>query len=329
MALHPKDTDPSRPAILKRIERETGVPGLVTLLAEMPPTDLQSILLEVHRLRAEQRRPADVLTEYRTNRFVRPSPVSMSSLRRWEGLAFSHLPAQFDTLELSPTCPLGTSSVIAAIDQNWAVSTVRNGEVVSDPTNVLALECALRRKVLLATAGKSSEPVHLATRHRVLRPQRYQDPTMLPHFSIFSLCSAGRDRGNRQFEISALALHARYYIQLLRAFLGAQPTVILSLTDFGETNDKTRLEAELLAPIRDTVTNVACSWNDQRVSGRRYYRDLCCKIYVESESGEKIEVADGGSVDWTQKLLSNSKERLVISGIGSERVCQVFGKSNV
>jgi hypothetical protein len=30
---------------------------------------------------------------------------------------------------------------------------------------------------------------------------------------------------------------------------------------------------------------------------------------------------DGGAVDWTQRLLSNAKERLVISGIGSERLC--------
>ncbi len=30
------------------------------------------------------------------------------------------------------------------------------------------------------------------------------------------------------------------------------------------------------------------------------------------------------SLDWTQKYLGNAKERLVISGIGSERVCSEF-----
>jgi hypothetical protein len=34
---------------------------------------------------------------------------------------------------------------------------------------------------------------------------------------------------------------------------------------------------------------------------------------------------DGGAMDWTQRLLSNAKERLVISGIGSERLCSAFG----
>jgi len=48
--------------IVERIEREAGVPGLVALLAErLTPTDLQSLLLEVYRLRCSRRQPADLL----------------------------------------------------------------------------------------------------------------------------------------------------------------------------------------------------------------------------------------------------------------------------
>ena len=32
------------------------------------------------------------------------------------------------------------------------------------------------------------------------------------------------------------------------------------------------------------------------------------------------QLADGGSVDWTQKLLADRKERLVVGGISSERL---------
>ena len=39
--------------------------------------------------------------------------------------------------------------------------------------------------------------------------------------------------------------------------------------------------------------------------------------------GHGDHLADGGVVDWTQQLLSNAKERLVISGIGSDRVCKL------
>jgi hypothetical protein len=41
-----------------------------------------------------------------------------------------------------------------------------------------------------------------------------------------------------------------------------------------------------------------------------------------------LELVDGGSVNWTQQFLSNAKERLVISGIGSERLCTKFGNDN-
>jgi hypothetical protein len=39
--------------------------------------------------------------------------------------------------------------------------------------------------------------------------------------------------------------------------------------------------------------------------------------------GKEQEIVDGGDVNWTQKLLNNAKERLVISGCGSERLCQL------
>jgi hypothetical protein len=35
---------------------------------------------------------------------------------------------------------------------------------------------------------------------------------------------------------------------------------------------------------------------------------------------QTLEVADGGAVDWTRKLLADAKERLFISGIGIDRV---------
>jgi hypothetical protein len=56
-----------------------------------------------------------------------------------------------------------------------------------------------------------------------------------------------------------------------------------------------------------------------------YYRDICFHIHAMGPSGQFKELVDGGTVDWTQKLLSNAKERLIISGIGSERLCSEFG----
>jgi hypothetical protein len=308
--------------IIERLERETGISGLISLLSErLEPTDLQSLLLEVYRQRASKRKPSDVLVEYATNRFVRPSTLSSSRLLEWEELLLSELPEEVEALELSPVCPLGTNSVIAGVDQNWSVSTARNTEVVSDATNVLALECALRRRRLLKTQPKSSENVHLAANHRLLRTQKYDDPKASAHFRLFSMCSAGRDQGNLRFEFSMLNFHICFYLHLLRSFLGSDVRLRLSVSDFSERNLESAVQNQLFASVQSEFSRIDCLLDNTREGGRNYYQNLCFKIHTQTLTNDFLELADGGSVDWTQKLLSNAKERLVISGISSQRVC--------
>ena len=69
-------------------------------------------------------------------------------------------------------------------------------------------------------------------------------------------------------------------------------------------------------------------FDQARESGRGYYGEVCFKIHARAQDGdgEWLELGDGGSVDWTAKLLSNAKERLVISGISSERICALVGE---
>ena len=311
--------------IIERIERKAGIPGLVSILGErLEPTELQSALLEVYRMHARRRQPAEVLSNYQTNRFVRPSQVSPMRLLEWEQIAFSELPPEFQPVALSPVCPLGTNAVVGSVDQNWAVSTARNTEVVSDATNVLALECALRRREMLRGNPKSVNGVHLAASHQLLRAQRYKNPAFATHFSLFGLCSAGRDQGNFTFELSTIGLHARFYLRALRAFLGQTIPLRLSVSNFRTRPHTSTLDSQVLSPISNEFENVECALDNQRTQGRGYYSDLCFHIHGIFPSGEQLQLADGGSVDWTQQYLSNRKERLFISGIGSERVCTGF-----
>lgn len=314
--------------IVQRIEREAGVEGLTSILAEkLSPTDLQSLLLEVYRIRSDGLQPSAVLADFESNRFVRPSTVSPISLLRWEEVAFSHLPQTFEPVALSPVCPLGTSSVVASVDQNWSVATARNTEVVSDSTNVLALECAVRRRELLRRDPRSVEAVHLATSHRLLRAQHYDSPGSVTHFSSFALCSAGRDRGNLQFELSTLRLHIHFYLDALRAFLGLEVPLHVSVTDLSLSSRAERIEAQLLSPIRADFEGIDCGFDEGRTKSKDYYSDIRFHIHATAISGQRLELVDGGSVNWTQKFLSNKKERLIISGIGSERLCSEFGNS--
>jgi len=311
--------------ITERIEREAGISGLALILAEkLSPTDLQSLLLEVYRIRSDRIQPSTVLSDFASNRFVRPSTVSPISLLRWEQIAFSLLPQEFEPIALSPVCPFGTSSVVSQVDQNWAVTTARNTEVVSDSTNVLALECSIRRRELLRSHPKSSNPIHLAASHRLLRAQYYKSPESIAHFSSFALCSAGKDQGNLKFELSTLVLHVRFYLTALSAFLGPDVPLHLSITDLG-LNPRELIMAQLLSVIQSEFECVGCGFDEGRTKGRGYYSDLCFHIHATAASGQRLELVDGGSINWTQKFLSNKKERLIISGIGSERLCGEFG----
>lgn len=315
--------------MIDRIEREAGVRGLVSVLAKrLAPTDLQSLLLEVYRVRADSRTPSDVLLDYKSDRFVQPSPASPRELSAWEQIAYSCLPEPFTAIALSPLCPLGTNSVVAPVDQNWAVSTSRNNEVVSDSSNVLALECAVRRQELLQSDPKSANQVHLATSHRLVRAQKYDSPQSYSHFATFVMCSAGRDEGYFSFELAAIEMQIRFYLSALRAYLGSEVHLVVTLADFERKLPSGYVEGRFFPSIAQAFGSVDFRTDRKRKRAKGHYTDFAFLLHVARGSGQALEVLDGGSVDWTQKYLSNAKERLVISGLGTERLCYEFSPSN-
>src|SRR5215471_3341508 len=196
--------------ILKRVLREAGVPELIDVLAErLNPTDQQSLLLEVYRRRAVEIKPSQLLERYERDRFVRPSDLSPQLVTDFDRLVWSLLPDHYTAVELSPICPLGTNAAVATVDQNKVVTTIRNTEVVADATNVLALECASRRRLLRANQ-QSRERVCLCASHRVVRGQAYRVPGASSHFRLLGLCAAGRDEGSFQFETTSLVEHIAF-----------------------------------------------------------------------------------------------------------------------
>jgi hypothetical protein len=300
--------------ILARIERELGVTDAAERLAErIQQADLHSLLLEVFRRRAEARSPADVLADYETNRFVRASTADPRALADFDAAAFAALPHGFEPLELSPVCPLGTSSVLATVHQDKALASIRSVEVLSDATNVLALECAVRRRALLRADARSLAPVHLAASHRHLRTQSFAGPLSFAHFRLFVLCSAGRDTRDARFHAQALDAHLVFYASIARAALGPSFALRIELTDL--------VSAEPRESLRRALPGVEVVFDQSRQSGRGYYTDLCFKLHARPPGGDWLELGDGGGVDWTAKLLSNAKERLFISGLSSERIC--------
>jgi hypothetical protein len=307
--------------ITDRIEQDLGVPGLAAMLAErLEPADLQSLLLDVYRRLAQRRPTSALLAEYTTNRFVHPSKIPPVQMLEWDRTAFAHLPDNCEAIELSPVCPLGASAAMSGLSQDRVLATIRNTEVISDSTNVLALEAAVRRRALKRANARSSEPVHVAASHRLLRTQHYANPALSSHFRVFSLCSAGRDRGSFMFEIESLAFHIGFYLSAVRAFVGAAAPLRVSVTLLGEGATLTRAAETLVRQLRERFSDVDTSFDPDRTAGREYYRTMCFWILSDD-----VQLADGGFVDWTQRLLGDAKERLLVSGVGSDRVCTMRG----
>jgi hypothetical protein len=313
--------------IIERISRETGIDDLVeTLAAQLSPTDLQSLLIEVYRRRVEALAPRDLLHQHEHNRFVRPAQVNPVAQLDFDRLAYSLLPPGFEAIELSPVAPLGSCSVVSSVSQNVIVPTIRNTEVCSDATNVLALECALRRRQILRGDPHASDKVKLASSHRLLRAQSFEGPASFQHFRLWALCTAGRDEGSFQFETNALLEHLDFYVRLLSKADELGYTIQdlrVSITALDERRIEA-LQADVIEPLSTKHPHVEAGFDQDRQSGRGYYANACFTIHARDPEGTELLLVDGGFTPWTQQLLSNRKERLMTSGLGSERLCACF-----
>ncbi|HMA35994.1 MAG TPA: hypothetical protein VKY74_16140 [Chloroflexia bacterium] len=313
---------------LDRILRASGMAGLLEFLGQqITLSDLQSLLLAVYRARAAQQTPARVLDQYLHNRFVRPGPVSLRARAEVDRLALECAGPACEALDLAPVCPLGTVAALGPVDQNRVLTTIRNTEVVSDCTNVLALECAVRRRAQRHDPATAGDRVRLCTSQRLLRTQYYNQPGVNAHFSIFALGTAGRADAGYRWELEALGEHLSCYLALLAAVpaIGHRvQDVRVVFTDLPNPAFLERLPDGLIAPLTQRFPGTRLECDPGRSTTQSYYELVRFHIYARDPAGAEHELADGGFTDWTQQLLSDQKERLLISGIATERICTLF-----
>ena len=314
--------------ILRRIENKVGIPNLSSILADrITPTDLQSLLLSVYQKRASSRKPRDAPFDYQSNKFMTPSHADPLTLLEWDHFAFSHLSDEFDSIELSPVAPLGCVSSVAPISQDWILTTIRSMELISDMTNILALECALRRQKYLRDEGNKAKEVHLACSHRVVRSQRYESSNLFQHFRLFSLCSAGRTTGNLNFELKSIQSHIQFYLDAIHGFLGDRVTFRVVLLDMSPDSKNYSILSDFINNMNENLRGEKVRFEIVSNEKNEYYQNVRFSINCTQMNKPEHELVDGGVVDWTQKFLNNSKERLIISGIGSERLCGMRTKN--
>jgi hypothetical protein len=295
--------------VVRRVERALGAPGLVDRLAALPPADVTSLLLAVARRRAASASPASLLRAHARIALVRPTQLDPRARRTCERQFDELLPDGYERIDLAPVTPLGASHVLGATAQDWVVSAGRSTEVVSDPTVVLALECALRRRAL----RPARTPVHLATVQRTLRAQPFPPPAQ-QHFVLGACCSAGRDEGGHGFDVAALLDHVGVCVGL--AVRRAAPGLRVELTPLRGGLLPEQLEERVVAPLRGRFPGVRFELDAARQDGEPgYYVRSCFGVWSDD-----VNLADGGFTDWCARLLGDRKERVLTSGIGLDRL---------
>jgi hypothetical protein len=156
-----------------------GAEAYAALADGMLASEVWSLLLDLFERRAARREPVELVRQWERDRFTTPAIVDQRTLNELDGHLLAAA-AEFEALELSPLAPLGACSVVGPTSQNKIVSALRGTEVVSDPTNVLALECARRLR------EKPRRTIKLATCHRCVRAQpQPKGPGYSQHFRIF------------------------------------------------------------------------------------------------------------------------------------------------
>ncbi len=272
-------------------------------------TDLRSFLLAVASERASRVQPSDALRQQRTDRFCEASDLDAVALATAQATALEMTASsQFEPVQLSPLAPLGTSSTFGSVPQNNVVTTTRLCEVVSDPTNALALVAGARRRLL----RDRSETTRLSAVQRVVRAQQFDAPGSFPHFSLLGLISVGRDRGSRRFEVDELTQQLTTLVDVAKAIVPTG-TLRVDISDNSLRRDEAMAMVEKLSPV------VEASFVGARKRSVDYYPQLCAKLTIERQ-GTVHEIGDGGVTNWASALAADNKERLVITGLSLERL---------
>jgi hypothetical protein len=315
----------SEDKIVTRVARELAEGEVIDGLSRrLVPSDLQSLMLHVYRQRSARRTPAELLAQYERSLLFRPTATDARALLEVERLAFESA-ASFEALELAPVAPIGINCVLGQIDQNNCLDTVRGAEVMADPTTAQALECARRRR-----AGERGT-IKLSARSHQVRLQPFDVPGYSPHFTLFSMVTAGRDRGSLAFEMESLREHLGIYLGFLGR-LGSAGYAVRDVKVFVSDTERNeqrlgRARAEVLEPLAAEFPEVTLELDRTREQGRNYYTGLCLRLDATDVTGRQMNLADGGFTDWTRRLLSNAKERLLVSGMGIELIPKRFRPS--
>ena len=304
--------------IVKSILQKINRPELLDVLVRgLTGTELNSILLEVFNEKLKAITPPELLNLYQANRLVKPADLPVLEMKQME-LEILRLfeKYSFRPIDLAPVTALGSCSVPAPADQKKILSALRGTEVLADSTNAIALHvCDLAQKDLIST-----DVTKFCNIQRMLRTQSISAKGFTPHFRVGCLVSSGKDTGDFSFEKAALNDHLQVMKELFLRYYKVDGIQFRLLHRSGYPKD-------FLSDITDYLTKnnteTEISAVDQPEKENLYYKGVQYKADILYK-GKTFEIADGGFVDWTQKMLQNKKHRMLTTGFGLDLMYRIL-----
>lgn len=306
-------------AILDRILNQIGDQKIIEKLLSLPKQDLNSLLLELFKRQTYTFTPTDILKSYHSNRFAAASEVDPASFHFLEANLLSVAKKNdIETILLSPSAPLGSCSSFGYVDQYNVVSAVRGTENLSDPSNMLAIIIADKLK---SGIKSNTLPLHYATTARVIRAQAFSGKGFFAHFGLFCMVSSLKDMGSYSTERELLQKHLLFYKVLLQDQFNAKLSIVLRKRSGYKDGDG--FFKTMSNDIHLMFPDIPLTFDHDDIDNK-YYQGINFKIYMKTKD-DKIEIGDGGFVDWMEQMLGSKKERCLISGIGLDRLL-IFNK---
>lgn len=298
--------------ILNRISSDLNIEDIVEKLSPLPMSDLNTLLLEVFKRKGDLISSASLYKNFKSNRFSLPSKINCLDYHKTEVKLFD-LAEKFNICQilLSPVVPFGTGNISKCVSQNNILTSLRNTEVLSDPTNMLCLLIADK----INGVENENYIYNLCTSSRCLRAQKYHDQNFFSHFGVFGIASTGKDSGSYLCEKDLLKFHIDFYIEFLQKIL--HKNICIELSKRKGYKDSEGFFSRINNFINDSYPNIDII--NSIDLDNNYYKGINFKIYI-LDGSQRQEVVGGGFVDWITKLTTNNKLRCLTSGISIDSV---------
>src|SRR5690606_4936696 len=122
--------------------------------------------------------------------------------------------------------------------------------------------------------------------------------------------------------------HLGFYLQWMTAENSGYyfQNIEVLVTELNDEKMAEKIESNIFGSMKKEYPTANFTFYPERETGRGYYQKISFQINAANKSKTHFNLIDGGFTDWTQQYLSNKKERLLISGMGSELISLFFSK---